>query len=331
MTADLHIHTTKSFDVESRQGGMTPLQLIDRIAEKTNTRVISFTDHDYFSPRYASYVRYAEKKGIELILGVEIDTRIRVNRDYIVHMLAYFYPGDKEIIPKQVKYEVKKLFQERRDVCDQIARRLVQDGYFIKNKIDKRQSNPNNMIVSKAEIAQRLTDKRYIILDKKLDTVQEGWDLMRKNYPDLRRATIHPAELCEIVRENGGMTSIAHPYRIKRGTQPEKTITIKEMDALIDKIQPDAIEYKYPYFDPFDKNTGERIRPNIKKNKKRSKTIERLAERKDLFLTGGTDFHGDYSDHGFVPPGKYSVLNDTKTKEFLEELKERSQQFNSKE
>ena len=79
MKIDLHIHTKMS------DGELTPKEVIDKAIEN-KVKVISIADHDTIEAYTEEFIQYAENKGIKLIKGVEISTKINKCG---IHVLGY--------------------------------------------------------------------------------------------------------------------------------------------------------------------------------------------------------------------------------------------------
>ncbi len=315
LRADLQIHSTQSFDTKVEEGAITPKQIIEMVAREKKVGVVSITDHFKVAQRYRGNVRFAKRRGIELVVGAEFDARIRLpDKDYMtIDVLAYFNPdtnaGDRGVPPPIISI-VDMLSRERREACNKIAWGLVDLGYLMEDTVERRQKDYGNQILGKAEIARMLTSPRHACSGKVLGSTEEAWDLMRREFRTLVRQTIDPTDLCNIVRKEGGLTSIAHPGRIlgPKG----KRLSRGDLTLLIERVKPDAIECYYPY---------NRMVADI--NREESATIRimmiALAESNGLLVTGGSDFHGTKCSRGVSSPGDISLPSQY-TRRFLEAL-----------
>ena len=121
---DLHIHTNCS------DGVLTPFEVIDT-ALKNGLSTISIADHDTVEAYSEKLIEYAKNKGINLIKGVEISTKINKCG---IHILGY----NIDINNKEFLEKLNKLRNARHDYLYNVADKLKEIGYIINvEELDK--------------------------------------------------------------------------------------------------------------------------------------------------------------------------------------------------
>jgi hypothetical protein len=79
---DLHSHTNES------DGTFTPLELVELAGER-GVEALAISDHDTFAG-FDQALPEARKRGLDLVCGIELSTRVQGVKSQSVHMLAYF-------------------------------------------------------------------------------------------------------------------------------------------------------------------------------------------------------------------------------------------------
>ena len=79
---DLHSHTNES------DGSCSPLQLVEMAVER-GIEALAISDHDTFAG-YDQALPEARARGLELICGIELSTRVPGSKVRTVHLLGYF-------------------------------------------------------------------------------------------------------------------------------------------------------------------------------------------------------------------------------------------------
>ena len=103
----------------------------------------------------------------------------------------------------------------------------------------------------------------------------------------VKKATVTPKEAAEVIRKAGGKAVLAHPV----GFKYEDDLEIKDVQKIVDKMNPDGIEANYLYVDRNDNRVDE-----VKKWRE-------FAKKNNKFVTIGSDFHkkdGLRPEIGFV-------------------------------
>ncbi len=79
---DLHSHTNES------DGTFTPLELVD-LAAKVGLDALAISDHDTFAG-FDQALPAAQSRGLDLVRGIELSTRVPGSKVRAVHLLGYF-------------------------------------------------------------------------------------------------------------------------------------------------------------------------------------------------------------------------------------------------
>ena len=271
---DLHMHSIIS------DGSLTPKEIIDE-AVKNNVDTISITDHDSIEAYTKELFEYAKSNNINLIKGVEISTQKKVG----VHVLVYNIDlNNKELIDT-----LYKLRNARHIYLHDVSKKLIELGYKINvEELDKIDS------VTKAHIADDIVknnDNKDLLL-KEFGHIPDRGEfietIMNERCPAyVPKITVSPKEAAEVIRKAGGKAVLAHPV----GFKYEDDLEIKDVQKIVDDMNPDGIEANYLYVDRYNNRIDEvdKWREFAKKNNK--------------FTTVGSDFHkkdGYKPEIGFV-------------------------------
>ena len=297
-TIDLHIHTNCS------DGAHSPFEVLD-ISKQYELSAISIADHDTISAYTESLFTYADDLEIELIPAVEISTLDNEGRKY--HILGYGI--DLTSILLNEKFD--QLNQDRINNAIEVAKLLEKDKWTIdiENILSKGATltkgtigravvkHPQNITSLKELFGYQPTEdefvEKFLIKDKKYYV----------KYPN----KIQAVEAIELIHNSGGIAIHAHPFgNIHKGDK---------IEDLIDRLTNwgiDGFEAIAVGFDTAEEGKEIEYR----------KEIEEICIKRNLIVTGGSDFHSrdpkvadKYVDVGFhnhrwsIP---YSILENLK-------------------
>lgn len=274
MKIDLHIHTNIS------DGVLSPKEVIYE-AWKNGVSVISITDHDTIDEYNEELFNYAEKKGIDLIPGVEISTKIEKAG---IHVLGYNF----DLKNKEFALELEKIRNSRHIYLYEVSKKLEGLGYKVNVKeLDKIKS------VTKAHIASDIVENEK---NKEKLLAEFGYIPKRGEFIEtimnenciayVKKNTVTPKEAGKAIRKAGGKVVLAHPVAYEY----EDNLVEEDISNIVDELNPDGIEANYLYV----KRNGELVDETQKWNL--------FAKRHNLFVTLGTDFHkkdGVHPEIGF--------------------------------
>ena len=252
---DLHVHSNAS------DGSLTPSEIIN-LAHELGLGAIAITDHDTLagSKQAAELVVPAS---IELVSGVEISTAPIISSDAVssYHILGYFIRLDDPALNQTLN----QLQEFRRNRNHQIFERLNQIGIHLDHTDIKTPIDGGE--VGRPHIATALLQKGVV------DSIDEAFDKYlskgKAAYVDKKR--LRCEEAIRIISEAGGVPILAHPglLNLDPGDQLENCIVALKEKGL------SGIEVYYP------EHTVEMI-----------EFLLGVADRHELLITGGTDFHG---------------------------------------
>ena len=250
---DLHLHTTAS------DGLLAPAALVARAAQ-CGLRTISVTDHDTFAGlREAGEA--ARHYRLRLVNGVEI-TAIEEGRD--VHLLAYFIDPSSHAVAGFL--DAQRADRVRR--VKEIAERLASLGLGIDS--DRLlASTPDRHSIGRPQIADALVAAGHA-RDR-----DDAFDrLLGDGSPAfVPRRGSSPEAVIGLVREAGGVVSMAHPG-------------LTRMDQIIPRLAAAGLASLEVRHSDHDEPTEQRYRA--------------LAAGHGLAVSGGSDFHGDVGHRATV-------------------------------
>ena len=261
---DLHMHTIYS-------DGTNTCEEILQKAQSKNLSYISITDHNTCKA-YEELVNPEIRKIFrgKIITGVELNTKILgipieilgygIDTDYMNANLNKLYISNKE----RNKIEVERIYQ----IC--LDNNIEVGDNFIENY------NPE-MYASKY-LHQIITqnEKNKFLID------EESWNNSNIFYrkfmsnPDtlffVNTDDIIPSfeDASNSVKEAGGLVFIPHIYEYRDNAE-------KILDYILDNYKIDGIECFYTTF------TNEQ-----------SENLVRICNEKNLLMSGGSDYHGDF-------------------------------------
>ena len=253
MLYDFHIHTTCS------DGTFTPEEVVC-MAKERQLSAIAITDHDTVSGLEAGAEK-AKEVGIDFINGIEFSTEYYGKEVHIVGLFLNI--KDEKFLSK-----IEQLRKDRVIRAEETIRKLEQYKIFITMEDILKEAKGD--VIGRMHIANVLYKKGYVRDRKEAFAMYLG-DHCSAYVP---KKNLTPKEAVKIIKDNGGLSFIAHPKLITLGQ--EKVI------ALIDELCGeglDGLEAFYPSFSDID--TG---------------YYKRIAETRGILTGGGSDFHGKNRD-----------------------------------
>jgi 3',5'-nucleoside bisphosphate phosphatase len=242
-------------------GWLTPTALVDRAAD-AGIRILAVTDHDT-TAGIGEATAEAVRRGLEIVPGIEITA---VNYGSDVHMLGYFFDvtdhGLIRFLTAQRETRIVRVIE--------IAKRLTSLGMpvDVQPLLDEA-ARHNSKSIGRPQLARAMIEAGYVA-----DT-REAFDkwLGRGGPAFVERPGAPPEEVIAIVHRAGGVVSLAHPGRTK-------------IDADIPRLREHGLDAIEAYHSDHDDRT--------------SRFYLQTAQRLELSITGGSDFHGD-PRHGLEP------------------------------
>jgi 3',5'-nucleoside bisphosphate phosphatase len=264
-------------------GTFTPAELITE-ASRVGLAGLAITDHDTFAG-FDAAVPHAKKAGVNLICGIELSTRYQGTS---VHLLGYFplTPPSKEL-----RGWLDLILEGRRDRNNRLITKLQSLG------VDITLAEVETMgrtLTARPHFARVLVDKGYAkdiqdAFDKYLDESARGF---------VQRQEVSMEEALERILKSGGVPSLAHPVRVAKNNWEKLAEYVEDLGGLGLR----AVEVYHSDHSP----------ENVS-------YYASLAERFNLGMTGGSDFHGANKPMISLGTGKRNNLH--VPDELLENLK----------
>ena len=236
-------------------GVKSPEELL-RHALDCNLSMMALTDHDEIDGIKA--LRTAQEqldpeKTIKFINGCEFSADYK---DKSIHILGYRFDETNKELRDFIEYFKSK----REERIDEIIRRCNNAGYFI-SKDELIKKFPKTQAYGRPHIGQLLIDGGYA---KDINDVFK--DILRKDSPCyVPKVKIEVPYIIDIIHKAGGLAVMAHPKLV---TSDEYVVEMLAYDF-------DGMEVYH-----------------TKHNDDDVKRYKALAKKHNLFITGGSDYHG---------------------------------------
>lgn len=255
MGIDLHIHSTAS------DGTLSPPEIIS-LAHSLNIGAIAITDHDTIDGSKEAFTLDIPPS-LKLLTGVEISASSNPSLSYTgsFHMLGYSIRLDDPILNRTLDM----LQEARRNRNPRIVNRLNNLGinFSLKDVADEFGEGQ----LGRPHIAQLMVKRGFV------KSINEAFDKYlgtgRPAYIDKYRLDCGRA--IEIILASGGIPVLAHPFFLhieNKDRFEDFIVNLKELGLK-------GIEVYYP-----------ECPPDL------TAFYVEIANRYDLLMTGGTDFHG---------------------------------------
>lgn len=263
-------------------GSFTPKELVAE-AVRCNLAAFALTDHDTVAG-VAEAVLAAKDTGIEVIPGAEISAGYKKKDIHILGLLLR--PNDEKL-----QSTLEQAIKERDLRNEKMADNLAKGGLDI--DIERlRAAFPPETVLTRAHFA------RYLAETRQVRSINAAFDhYLNADGPYyVPRKYITPEDAISLIKDAGGIPVLAHPliYHL-----PEE-----ELDSLIGRLKDAGLAGLEVFY---SSNTG--FDEGI---------VRRYANKYDLLMTGGSDFHGSNKPHISLGSGKgnlkipYSVLDHLK-------------------
>lgn len=267
---DLHSHTNES------DGTYSPEELVD-LAIQRKLEALAISDHDTFAG-YNQALPIAQSRGLDLVCGVELSTRIPGTKTRTVHLLGYFFhnpPSD------DFREWLEELLAGRRDRNRRLIETLRQQGIDIELPEVERLGRT---LTGRPHFARVMIDKGYV---KTYDEAFRRY--LGESAPTyVERFAPFVSAAIQRVIDGGGTPVLAHPIRLGFRDPVEEEKFIAELHAAGLR----GIEVFHSDHRPAD--------------------VERyagLARKYNLAISGGSDFHGDIKPQISLGTGFNGNLN----------------------
>jgi hypothetical protein len=267
---DLHMHTTAS------DGACTPAELVGRVVG-AGIRTFAVADHDTVAA-VPETVRLAADACRLCVPAIEI-TAVCEGKD--VHVLGYFINPGHGPLQRFLAASRADRLRRARVMCDRLAELAAPIDF---EGLLERAGGPNSgKAIARPVVARALVEAGHV------KTVQEAFDrFLADGAPAYApRIGASPAEVIGVIRDAGGIASLAHPGPLGK-------------DHLIESLAADGLAAVECFHADHDEAAT-------------AKYLD-LARRFGLGVSGGSDFHGpgtrraDQFGRISLPPEHYEDL-----------------------
>lgn len=237
-------------------GSLTPAAVAG-LARQRGLKAIAITDHD-------TIAGCPEAQAAGSGLGVEVICGVEISADWphgTLHMLGYFFDS----FPHSLDQDLLELQDNRAKRNGEMIIKLQNLGFQISGDDIARASGGGQ--IGRPHFAKVMLEKKYV------KSMEEAFDrYLGKGKPAyIEKDRLNPEQAIRMIAKSGGIPVLAHPT------------TLGEYDsggipALLARLKEEGLRgvevYYYSHTEP-DTNR-----------------LLSLAQRFDLLVTGGTDFHG---------------------------------------
>ncbi len=252
---DLHVHSTAS------DGTLTPPEILE-MAVQLGLKAVSITDHDTISGSAAA-LAHGIPVALEFITGIEISAAAPHGypSGSSIHVLGY----GLDLSDKSLNQMLTVLQSSRENRNPQIIQRLSDLGMDV--TMEELSLVVGDATAGRPHIAQLMVAKGLA------DSINDAFDrFLGKNKPAYVEKHRVPMEAAiAVIRSAGGVAVLAHPYLNDLADLDNFEpflLTLKEMGL-------EGVEAVYP-----------------EHPEAATARYCQLAQKHNLLITGGTDFHG---------------------------------------
>lgn len=248
-------------------------------AKQNNVNIIAITDHDVVGPM-EEVLLYGDNVGVLVLPGIELSA---IEQEKSVHILGYF--TDQSYASKTMKDYFSMLKKKREDRAKKMIQNLqkYEDIHISYDRVLHFASG----IIARPHIAKAIIEK-YPDYDHNYVFDQFIGDTCKSYIPSVELPVL---EGIEFLHKHNCLAVLAHPTLLK--PQIKDTVLAYPFDGI------EAVYFQ---------------------NKPQEETqFRKLAQQRDLLVTGGSDFHGIRGDtkHGNI--GDVYICS-SDTKRFLRRL-----------
>jgi len=277
---DLHSHTNES------DGTFTPHELV-ALATERGVEALAISDHDTFAG-FDQALPVARSRGLDLVCGIELSTRVPGAKTRTVHLLGYFLHQPP---PAEFRQWLDELIEGRRDRNRRLIDSLRERGVDIDlGEVERL----GRTLTGRPHFARVLIQKGYV---KSFDEAFRRY--LGESAPSyVERFAPYVADAIRRVNEAGGLPVLAHPIRLGfRDPAAEEQFIGDLRDGGLRGIE-------------------------VFHSDHRPEDMERyagIANKYNLAVSGGSDFHGEVKPQISLGTGHHGNLNIPKS--VLEKLR----------
>lgn len=252
---DLHTHTCKS------DGSYTPTELVDYAIEK-NLAAVAITDHDSIegldeAVAHAAALREHGLPSVEVVPGIEFSTKYE-KQD--VHIVGLYISYEREAFQNALGSFVDSRVNRNRKMCENLQ------GAGIDITYEKLLAMYPDAVITRAHYASYLLEHGYV--KSRQDAFARYLGDHTKYF--VPREKVTPSQAVELILKADGVPILAHPPLYHMGND--------RLDTLVSSLKADGLMGIEVFYSTY---SNQDVRD-----------MQRLAEKYDLLVSGGSDFHG---------------------------------------
>ncbi len=237
-----------------------------RFADESGIKHLALTDHDS-TAGLALAREYCANSSVEIITGIELSS-MQLDRE--IHLLGYFFDEHNQTLQNKLQ----ELVADRSSRAERMIRKFNSLGYPLGFDEVKKKAGPNGLL-GRPHVALVLVEHGIV------NSINEAFDKFlnpgRPGY--VPRLKLSPAEAIQLIKTSGGIPVLAHP-----GVDFSPSMLPDCLDAGLM-----GIECYHPKHTPLQ-----------------TEIYLEIAQRHNLIITGGSDFHGyereDWKYFGSLTP-----------------------------
>jgi len=271
---DLHVHSTAS------DGSLSPRQILE-LAQKNGITAIALTDHDTIVG-VKDLFNQTSPAPVDLISGVEISCAPPAPFKGLgsVHMLGYGF----SVYDRQLNQVLEQAVAEREKRNPRIIEKLR--GLGVDISMAEVQTRFGADQTGRPHIAELMKEKKVV------GSFREAFDQYlgkgKPAYVDKYKVSCEAA--IQMIRDAGGLAVLAHPGLLEFEGTPG-------LEAFVDLLASAGLEGIEVFYTDHDPDQTQRYAD--------------LARKKDLLITGGSDFHGSFNQGVDLGTGKGDLVVNT--------------------
>lgn len=253
--------------------GSMGIDEIIAVARRRGLNTIAITDHDAVAGATRAGV-IGKRQGVEVVHGVEFSAW-DATRKRKVHILGYMCDA-----PDRLEGMCRQINASRRASSTEMVKKVLRYYPIVPDSIVRCASGSTNVYrqhVMHALIDAGYADSFYGDVYKKLFSPDGGCAYVETEYPDVR-------EIIDLIHSAGGLAVLAHPAVYD---------SLAVMEELTKDGMLDGVEVWHPSADTALLDT-----------------LQGFATDNELLMTGGSDFHGMYTNKA-RPLGSYGAPDGT--------------------
>jgi hypothetical protein len=251
---DLHTHSTAS------DGTLSPRSLVN-LAHEIGLSHLALTDHDTMDGIIEAY-QTSKNSNLKLIPGVEMSCAYAKGEIHILGYMLNFSGNEDDLEPIIEDLRIFAKDRENRNI--EILKRLNNDGYNI--SYEELKLGNENTKITRAHFATVLMNKGYV-----KDRAAAFNSILNDNSKYVPKKATCIDKVCSFFNKHDLFFSLAHPLQYK--------LSNKELEDLIIKLKSFGMSGLEVY------HSTHHLGDSIK--------LKKLANKYNLYPTGGSDFHGD--------------------------------------